>query len=98
MFQKLKNFTPNCHSLEDLVYLYGLSLQAAGAYIGLGVDLPAWLTSAQKDIENEVKRLRRDELAEKLAAARRARASLKTPEEKRAELDAQIADLEKKVG
>jgi hypothetical protein len=52
------------------------------------------LTEVNREINGRVK----NELARRLKAAKARRSALKTPDEKRQELDSEIADLEGRVG
>ncbi len=84
-------------TLDELAYAYAQTELTVKGYEDLGVDVPETLRGQLKDIKREsderVRASREAELA-KLQARRNA---LKTPDEKRADLDNQIAALAAKL-
>lgn len=63
-------------------------------YQELKLDTPEWVTDKMGDIDREITNRMKGELLRRLKAAKARRAALKTPEEKRGELDSEIAQLE----
>lgn len=84
-------------SLDELAFAYGQALITVEGYKALGIDAPETLAGQLKDIKREADdrvRAEREALLKKLQARREA---MRTPDEKRATLDAQIAELSAKV-
>ena len=84
-------------SLDELVLAHLEVSQTIAAYQGLGLDVPERLAGLVKDIKREVDERVRADKERKLKAMRARREALKTPDEKRSGLDAQIAELEKQL-
>jgi hypothetical protein len=80
--------------LEQLVGLYAALSSDAKAYTELGLEVPKDLTKRLADIKRRVDELKRDEAEKKLATLKLRRDALRTPDEKRSALDAEIAALE----
>lgn len=98
MIEKLKSFNPAAGDVDEAVELYAIGLTVATAYAALAVPTPSWLSEKLKDVESEVKRWARDAKALRLKEAQLKLNSLKTAEEKRTELKAEIEKLTAELG
>lgn len=97
MLQELKSFTSVArYETEDLIAIAGFGRSLEAEFTALGVDIPEWLPNQLKAIRREIKARGADALANKIRAAKARRETLKTPDEKRAALDKEIEELEKK--
>ena len=95
MLLELKNFNKNSASLDEMVEL-SAQARAVEAEFGVqGVDLPGWFDATVSSLRREIKSKLQDAKAAKLRELKARRASLATVDEKRTQLDKEIADLEK---
>ncbi len=82
---------------EELgLYVAQLASVEAG-YKASGQEVPAWFANAQKEGQTILALRQRDEKQRKLANLKARQSSLKTREEKRADVDAEIEALEKEL-
>jgi hypothetical protein len=93
----LKNFEMVRLQLEDLIELSANARMLEAENVANGNPVPEWLTVAGKSLRREIKSRLADQKEKMLRDMKARRASLKTTEEKRAELDKMIADLETEV-
>lgn len=84
-------------SLDELVLASVDLKNVIGGYQELGLDVPDRLTGVAKDIKREVVERVRTDKERKLKTMKLRREALKTPDEKRAGLDAEIVALEKEL-
>lgn len=84
-------------SLDELAYAYAQNDATARGYEALGLEVPEALKGVLKDIKREAIERARTELEAKLQKAKARREAMRTPDEKRAVLDTQIAELEAKL-
>lgn len=94
---QIKAMDVSSASVDELVLAFSTIKTALEGYYSLGVDVPEYLLGLQKDIKREVDERSRTEKERKLKTLRARREALKTPDEKRAGVDAQIAELEKQL-
>jgi hypothetical protein len=80
---------------EDLIELSAFARTYEAEFTALGVETPEWVTNQTKALRREIKARNADALAARLRELKARREALKTPDEKREALDAQIAALEK---
>ena len=97
MLDMLKSFTPQRLDTEELVSLAGFGRSLEAEYSTLGVDAPEWIGNQLKAVRREIKTRNADAIASKLRSAKARLETLKTPDEKRAAVEAEIAELEKKT-
>src|ERR1700675_3878849 len=94
MIEKLKNLTVAKYQGEALTELRAQARLLYSEYESQKLDIPDWLNSAVNDLDREIASRVRDERSRRLSEARARRASLKTTEEKRSDLDKEILELE----
>lgn len=84
-------------ALDELVLLAGALHRATEDYTRLGIDVPEWLSEKKKLTDNAVTFRIRDEKEHKLKKLKLQRENLKTADEKRKQVDSEIAVLEKEL-
>ncbi len=95
MLDKIKNFDPRGGlQVEDAIVLSSFARSVSAEYDALKVDKPSWLVDQAARIHQFVSDLLRDERRRKISELKSRRETLKTANERREELDKQIADLE----
>lgn len=94
MLSELKNFDASRMDLAELVALasFGRALQAE--FGTLGVESPEWVDANLTALRREIKSRNADRLTAKLRSAKARLETLKTPDEKRAATEKEIADIE----
>jgi hypothetical protein len=97
MLSELKNFRASSMDLEELVELSAKARLLETEFGTLGVDVPEWVGVQIASLRREVKSRNAESLANKLATLKARRAAIATPDEKRAKVDQEIAELEAKV-
>lgn len=97
MLSALKNFDANQLNMEEMVELAAYARTLQDEFIGQGVEVPEWLTLQAKVVSREIKAKNAAEIEKKLREAKGRREVLKTPGQKKADLDRTIAALEKKL-
>lgn len=95
MLNLLKNFDAERMDVDELVALSLFARQLHGEYETLNLDVPDWVDESTRGVRLEIRSRVSDLLAKRLKEAKARRASLRTTEEKRTELDAEIEKLEK---
>jgi len=80
--------------VEELIELRANARAIFAEYEAQKLDKPDWLNNAVNDLDREIAARVRDERARRLSEAKARRSSLKTTEEKRQDLDREIAELE----
>lgn len=98
MIEKLKNWNVAAGDVDEAVELYAIGIAVVTAYNTLSITTPSWLEEKLRDVESEVKRRARDEKVRRLKEAQLKLNSLKTAEEKRGELKAEIEKLTAELG
>lgn len=97
LIEKLKNFNVVANPVEEAVELYAFGTTVVAAYDKLQLKSPDWIAEKLKEVDVEVKRRARDEKVARLKAARARLDSLKSVDDRRKDLTAEIADLEKEL-
>lgn len=82
---------------EDLVAFYGDLRSRQESYDELGIDIPAWLENKFGDVQAEIKARRRASVQARLEKLKAQRLALRTPDEKRKDVEAEIEALEKEL-
>ena len=92
----LKNFDLPADRLDvaDLIGLSAFARIATDEYAKHGLTVPEWVTDKQNLVAREISTRSADAKAARLKDLKARRAALKTAEEKRVDLDAEIAKLE----
>lgn len=94
MLKQLRDFHPENTDVDEMVALSAFGRTIAAEYAAISVDAPEWLESQRKVIGREINS-RLSDLREKRKREIKARlATLKTAEERRTELSAELARLE----
>jgi hypothetical protein len=94
MIEKLKNLSVAKYPVEELLEFRVWARMIYEEYSTQKLDHPEWLNSAIVALDQEIKSRVRDERARRLSEAKARRSSLRTTEEKRADLDKEITELE----
>lgn len=95
---ELKQLTTRALELDELVYWNKEANALAAGFNDIQEPVPEWLAGLQSQLKLEIKVRVHDRKVAALSEARARRAAIATPDEKRAALDARIAELEKEVG
>jgi len=93
MYQHLKQLNMERIDVDEAVALVTYGRQLKAGFESYQVDAPAWLTDNIEALDKEIKSKRRDMLAARLAQAKSRLDALKTADEKRADLKAEIERL-----
>lgn len=95
MLDKLRNFDAERNTdVDEMVALSAFARGLAAEYTTLALDAPEWLETQQKAVANEINSRLADMRAKRIREVRARLATLKTAEEKRAELNAELERLE----
>lgn len=94
MFEKLRNLNIDRLSVDEAVFLLTSAKTFAAGYAEIGIPVPEWLGDNIRSLEKDVKSRQRDEMERRLREAKTRRNSLRTAEEKRKDIDEEIARLE----
>ena len=97
MLSELKNFDKSRASLDEMVELSAQARIIEAEFGATGTDLPGWFEPAVSSLRREIKSRNHDALAAKLRDMVSRRASLSTVDEKRAQLDRDIAKLQEQA-
>jgi hypothetical protein len=97
MLSDLKNFNADRMDIPELVALSSFARALQAEFQSLGVEIPEWVDENSKSLAREIKSRNADRIASKLKAAKARLETLKTPDEKRTALAAEIAELEKQL-
>jgi len=97
MLSDLKNFNAERMDLSELVALSAFARELQAEFKELGVEAPEWVDENTKSLMREIKSRNADRIASKLKSAKARFETLKTVDERRNALAAEIADLEKQL-
>lgn len=84
-------------SVEELFLAQAQLRTIDSGYQDLSLDTPEWIIDKLGEIDREINLRVKSDLAHRLKIAKARRASLRTADEKRKDLDAEIAALESKL-
>ena len=98
MINELKNLKIQSRTTEELIALHFNATGLMHTYSSFGASIPAWLSDALDILSGAIKSQIRDEMLNKLQSARARLDALKTPGEKREELNREIEALTAKLG
>ncbi len=93
----MKNLDVRSATLDELAYAYAQVDATIRGYEALGIDVPEALKGQLKDIRREADEQVRGAREAELVRLQARRNALKTPDEKRNDLDAKIAELTAKL-
>lgn len=85
-------------SLDEAVFLSGEARQGASEFEALGLPVPEWLEKSTGILREEIARRTHAADMERLKSLGNQLESLKTAAERRAELQKQVAALQRKMG
>lgn len=98
MYQKLKNLDVEKTDLDEQVFLLATAEQVKGKYEVLLLPVPDWLENASKLLKLEIDLRRKDMLAKRKRELENGLAALRTAEEKRADMRAELERLTAQLG
>lgn len=84
-------------ALEELFIIQNDLKVIDAGYQELKLETPDWVTEKLIEVDHEITTRSRGELMRRLKAAKARRSALKTADEKRSDLDGEIAALEEKL-
>lgn len=93
MLDKLKNLDVQRPDLEELIYLSAMAKSLRTEYEAEQVEVPEWLDNSARTIKNEIRSRQADAVDKRRREIRSRLDALKTPSEKRAELEKELASL-----
>lgn len=85
-------------TVEELILAKAQLVTVDQGYQEMHLETPEWIIDKLNEVDSEIKSRVKSELIKRLRTAKARRAALKTADEKRRDLDAEIAELEKQVG
>lgn len=93
----IRQFNTEREPLEDLVVMLALGQLIMAEYEKLNIDEPDWLAPKVKAIRRQAQLTVRDQQEKRLAEAKMRLESLKTPQEKKAQLQKEINQLQRQM-
>jgi hypothetical protein len=94
MLDELRNFNRNGADLNEMVELSAQARAVETEFAVQGVELPGWFEPVVSSLRREIKAKLIDLKASKLRELKARRSTLATVDEKRTQLDKEIAQLE----
>jgi len=94
MFNKLKNFAASRYDINELVELSAYARALRLEYEALGVEVPDDIDHQIKAVRREISDLQRDAIAARRQSIRSRIDALKSPDQKRKELEEELAKLD----
>lgn len=91
---KFRTFNQDGADMDELVALHMFGQNYVAQYEQFKMTSPDWITDRVKVLKSEIFKRRRDYLEKTLRSKKLAREALRTPEQKRQDLDTDIAQLE----
>jgi DNA repair exonuclease SbcCD ATPase subunit len=91
--EQLKNLDLQRPTLEELVYVSALATGLHAEYDKLSVDVPEWLDNRARELKREIRTRQQDSVDKRVSEIKSRLDALKTPTEKRAELQAELDKL-----
>lgn len=98
MLEKLKTLNLDRMDLDEAVALVTIGRATEAGYAHYSVSAPQWLTDALGSLDGEIKRRRRDMLEARRKEIQANLTQLKTREEKKDELAAELKKLDAALG
>jgi len=95
--QTIRAFNAEREDIEELVLMLATALTVKEQFEALELDVPEWLEPKIRAIRREVTTRNADRLEKRLAEAKLRMDSLKTPVQRKAELQAEITKLNKQL-
>ncbi len=97
MLDNLKNFDAKRADLAELIELSAFGRTLLAEFETLTVEPPEWAVENLTAVRREIRSRNQDRLAARLKTAKMRLETLKSPDEKRAGVQTEIADLEKQL-
>lgn len=94
MLEQFKAFNANKAEIEEIVSLSAFGRSLTAEYVALGVEAPSWVDARQSEIKRELSARLADVREKRKREIRAALTTLRTAEEKRADLAKELAQLE----
>lgn len=98
MLGTLKNLQIDRIDIDEAIALFGFGKTLSTLYGEFSLPVPEWLDDRLGALKKEIVERRRDYLENRLKEAKARRSALRTAEEKRADVDNEIAELTKALG
>ncbi len=95
---KLRALDTDRASLDDLVELHAIGRAATLSYQHYSLSTPQWLTDAMERLDKDLQARRKDALLARRRELQNQRDQLRTREERRANIDDELAALERTLG
>lgn len=93
MLEKLKNLDVARPDVEELVFLSAMATVAHAEFEKLSVDVPEWLDARTRELKREIRARQQDQIDRRVREITARLDTLKTPTEKRQELQAELEKL-----
>lgn len=91
MLDQLKNQDLQRPNLEELVFMSTIATAMHAEFERLAVDVPAWLDDRTREIKREIRSRAQDAIDRRVSEIKSRLDALKTPTEKRQELQDELA-------
>lgn len=96
--ERIKSLNTDRMDLDDKVELLAQVTVTEQAYEGVSVPAPDWLVAGKDTLTEEITRSRKDAIKKMISDKKAKLDSLKTADQKRADLRKELAALEKALG
>ena len=93
MLEKLKNLDVDRPDLEELIYLSAQARALRAEFEAESVEVPEWLDNSARALKREVRTRLANSVDKRVREIKSRLDALKTPSEKKAELEAELATL-----
>lgn len=97
MLNLFKQFDANRLDIDDLVALRAFGRQLAEEYTNQNVEVPEFVSVNNKALDREILARNRDRLEKRVRELKSRRDALKTPVERKREIDRELASLQKQL-
>lgn len=94
MLKELRQYNVDIGNLEDMVEMHLQGSLILKHFEDLDIDIPEWLPGKLRQIKREIMQKVSDKIEKRLSEARLRLESLKTPIQKKAEIEREIKKLE----
>jgi len=96
--QTLKGMDVQRPDLEELVFMASIATSLHSEFERQNTDVPEWLDARRRELTREIRTRQQDAQDKRVREIRSRLDALKTPSEKRAELEAELAKITTHVG
>lgn len=94
MLKELKTFSASNADVEEMIELSAFGRSISAEYAALGIEAPKWIEEKQTEVRRELNARLADAREKRKREIRAALTTLRTAEEKRADLAKELAQLE----